>query len=317
MLFVDQLAVRRFVALGLSGAGALLLAGCGQSSDDAGQGGVLRDGQTPVFVQNAGKRYLQDLTAYQPSANQTWGSSAIGDEGGAPVGVASPEAAQAVAARVTELTDLIFDEELRRALRLFNPEHVQPLLDDNEPALENIFNTLSQIRFLTRELEVKLSDQAAARKLVRLLMFGTADKPKHEVFSGGTGAVTPNVARVMFGPVKTGPTLGIASTENDWLFQLESPLEAGDMAALMSYHDEYGTKLAALIDFVSQVDTLSLPEAQKLIEELLSGAAPSIPPKEPEASPGNANDQAAPDDNNSQPEEQPEQPTEEPPGGTP
>jgi hypothetical protein len=169
----------------------------------------------------------------------------------------------------TDLVGSIRDTEVEFALRTFEPAHVAALTSDELNPLFANFETLTVI-----------AERLGAGKAPGLLgaLRGVGEEQlKVDLVDASNAGVTPNVARVLFGPKAAGPALKAKLGEKGWKFQLDAPLSEADVAAIRAYHEKLGDALLTISKYVRSADPLDEAKLKAAAEAALAGEPVDLP----------------------------------------
>lgn len=291
--------VRNGLLLGFA-LGVGLLCACGESQEsptrqDQTLGGVKEGAPIGSHVRDPG--ILQDQTTYQPSRIPGGGAAGSAGKGPERGGGGAPEPAdKQVRGAVNGLVNAIKDGEVQLALRAFEPDQVKLL---GEKA-DDLFATFEKIDALTKLVASKL-DPGKADKLAARLRGGGDAAPKIELVDGEHAGVKPNLAAALFGPVKAAPSMQLVLRTGEWKFQLDAPLTAVDVEAIVKYHQQLQGALDSITDWVASAAKVDEAQLVAAVGKAVAGQplelpAPGAPAPEPKP------DEAAP------PEQPPAQP---------
>lgn len=274
-----------------------LLCGCGESQylptrQDRTLGGVKEGAPLGRAVADPG--ILAEPGTYQPTkvagsseavpfTRRTGPAAAQRGESGGGTDVQ-------VKAAVRDLVNALQDGEVELALRSFDPEQVQRLMDK----VDTLLNTFEKIDLLRRFLEKKLQvDESQAEQLLAALHGGEAEL-KWDILDAEHASISPNFSALLFGP-KATPTLQLARQAGDWRFQLAAPLSAEDVDVIVAFHTQLQRDLDAVIDWVATAETVDTAQLSTLLTKALQGQ-PIEPGSEkataaqPQAKPGEEKD---------------------------
>lgn len=116
-------------------------------------------------------------------------------------------------------------------------------------------------------------------------------------FAGPENAsVTPNLALILFGPVRANPTMLVGKEGDVWQFQLDTPLTADEARQIVDYHKTLQAQLGQIINWLYEAQTIDPTVLTQFVTQALAGetielpASTSMPaPDEPAApAPGEA-----------------------------
>jgi hypothetical protein len=113
-----------------------------------------------------------------------------------------------------------------------------------------------------------------------MLAAGGAAEPKLEILDARHASLTPNLAVILFGPAKAGLTLALALQDDGWKFQLDAPLTAADVDAIVAYHEHLQSALDQLVEWVEATPTLDEAQLQAALTKALLGQPLELQPKE-------------------------------------
>lgn len=284
----------------------LLLCSCGDSQDtpshydrtlgDTKEGAPLAQGVSDPGI-------LEDQIIYQPAKVQGGlGVGAAADAGGERAVTGGDTDAQ-IREVVAFFINQIRDGDPGQALRVFNPEHVAALTEDN---LDAIYGTLET---LYESLVPKLEDQLGGPQTEKLLGILGGDPESNltwEIHDADNATVSPNPSTILFGSLQTAPTMVLTRQAGEWKFQLEAPLTAEDVEAIVAYHENLREQLNKIIDWIYDAGTVD----RAVLEEAVSQALQGQPVELPEVA---APEEAEPEAETAEPaagEEEPEEPEE-------
>jgi hypothetical protein len=152
---------------------------------------------------------------------------------------------------------------------------VKPLTEKSEL----LFHTFEKLDAVGRSLKAKLPADAGER-LQNVLAAGGAGESKLEVLDARHATVTPNLAIILFGPAKAGPTLALALQDDGWKFQLDAPLTAADADAIVAYHEHLQSALDQLVEWIEATPKLDEAQVQAALTKALLGQPLELQPKE-------------------------------------
>ncbi len=202
---------------------------------------------------------LQDPASYQP----TKGPGLAGKKGGK---AAAGDAESQIRAEVHGLMSAIKDGDVELALRSYNAEQVKALSPEKYDAL---FPTFSKLDLLKTALEKKL-DKTKVEQLLAPFR-GPSGDPKVDKLDDEHATITPNLALLLFGPVKMTPTMAIAKTPDGWKFQLDSPLSAADVDAIIAFHKKLQDVLDKVIEWLDKQETVDPNQLQTIVAQAAAG----------------------------------------------
>ncbi len=258
-----------FLSLGLA-AGLL---GCGQSPDAA---------RGPRPRASADPGILESLTEYKPAA--AVGSPSGGRVGGTADGAAAGGDAGAQVQNVVEtFIALLKDGEIGRALKYYNPAHVQAL---DAEKVDVLFATFEKVDRLSRSLTDKLG-RGPGEQALAALRGGANLVPKWDVLDNDHATVTPNLGLPLFGPVKMSPTMALVREGGQWHFDLPSPLTADEAQAIVAYHRQLQEMLDRVTDWIDAQEKVEPAQLIEILTKVATGqpvelGTPGTPPKESE-----------------------------------
>jgi hypothetical protein len=109
--------------------------------------------------------------------------------------------------------------------------------------------------------------------------------------------VTPNLALVLFGPVKRSESMTAVRQDNGWKFQFDSPLTMADVADITAYHEKLLDSLQQILDWLDVNKNFDETVLEEAARSALNGEPLNLPangesskPKDNDAStekPGN------------------------------
>ncbi len=285
----------------------LLACSCGESQEpptglDKTIGGVKAG--TPLAQAAADLGILADPTTYQP-AQPPSGSAAAGDAVSDIDATAETSPGASANVAVEFLAGSISDGELVDALRVFNPEHVAALGDEQLDALYATFEALYET--LLPELEDKFGADYASSLRAEL-----RGELKCEIVDPENAQVAPNPAALLFGPVKELPYLAVVHRDGQWLFQLDVALTEDDAEAIVAYHNKLQEELEKVINWLYDTEDVTAERASELVRAALAGDTVDVGAtgaEEPESADTTTDE---PDENNAN-EEAPDEPDSEQP----
>lgn len=274
-----KVTVRLLLGAGVCATG--LLCSCGESQEasppfNRGLGGSSLG--APLVRDVADPGILQDPATYQP-ARAAGMPGPRGKKGGA--GAVAGDADTQIRTAVHDLLSAINDGEIELALKSFNPEHVKALSEDKYDVL---FATVDKFGTLKATAEKKL-DKAKVEALTAAFRGLGGGEPKIDKLDDEHATVTPNLARFLFGPVKMTPSMAIAKTPEGWKFQLDSPLTAADVEAVLAFHKKLQEALDKVIDWVNTQETVDAAQLQAAVVQALAGQPVDLGTGEKKAEP--------------------------------
>lgn len=262
---------------------ALILTACDKAPD-------AYDGKGEPIVQGPlDTGLLADPKDYQPAkvpGAVTPGIDRAGDGAPAAATADTSDADTQVRGAVLDLVGFVRDQEVENALRLFNAEQVKALLDDD--AFDPLFGTFELVDQLTRQL-----DKSKVDALLGGLRGSGAEQPTWDLLDAEHASVKPNIGKVLFGPATPGDAMVLAKQDGAWRFQLDKPLTAEDVAAIVAYHEKLQQQLTRLIDYVASVDPVDDAVVAAAATAALNGEdvqlpTASAPAERPPAEPGDS-----------------------------
>ncbi len=264
---------------------ALGLSSCGSSQDSPSQqdrapGGSKESAPLARGIHDPG--ILADATTYQPA--KVPGS--LGPGPAADASKAAPTGGDAdaqVRAVVGKLSKSLSEGQVEEALKLFNAEHVRALVEDKR-RLDTLFATFNRIDDLTKSLSGKL-DPVLAQQLGQAMGVGGAEAMKWDLVDATHASVTPNIAVVLFRPARLSFSLILLKQADGWKFQLDSPLTADDVAAIIAFHKTFQEGLDKVIEWARASDKIDAPKLMNAIMQALAGQPVDLGTGEPSASP--------------------------------
>ncbi len=270
-----MVAKRWILGVGLLTGG--LVAGCGESQTPTRQDRILggvKEG-APLGRGVADPGILADATTYQPAkltstAGQTVPLGRRAPQPGSQREGSAPDADAQIKAAVRDLVDALKDSEPRLALRFFNPEQVQPLLEEDK--VGTLLNTYEKVDLLRRHLEKKLeADEAKVEQLLAPFRGGEGEL-KWDVLDAEHVSISPNLTAPLFGP-KATPTLQLARQGDAWHFQLDAPLTADDVSEIVAFHEQLQTSLDRIVNWVATAEAVDTDQLPSLLAQALQGEA--------------------------------------------
>ncbi len=241
---------------------AVLPLGCGDGQENQRGYGPKFAGASAVVDPGV----LLDLTTYQPQKPPQ-----------AAVPGAAPRDTEAGADRaVRDLAEFLVgalrDGDVAYALRAFERAHVAVLTPEQ---LDLVFANLESIG----KIAARLGTTEAARLLGGL--YGPGDEPlKVDVVDAKNAGVTPNVARVLFGPALAGPALKAKLGDDGWKLQLERPLAEADVAGMLAFHEKLRDALLKIAGYVRATDSPDPALLKAAAAAALAGEAVDLPAPE-------------------------------------
>lgn len=273
------MAGKRFL-LGCVLASGGLLGACGDSQDTtAPHNQLLGDAKegAPLAVGVTDPGILRDPADYQPAkVPGVLAPGAAADAG--PGMVASGDADAQVRILVDDLINAIRDIEVELALGCFNPDHVAALDEDQ---WDPLFNSLEAVDRIGRRLEAS----QANRVLGGLRSVG-AEEPRWDLLDAEHASVTPNLALVLFGPVKRGESMAVALQEGEWKFQFNTPLTATDVADITAYHEKLLDSLQQIQDWLDANENFDETILAEAARSALNGEPLNLPAGDGASGPG-------------------------------
>lgn len=253
--------------LALSG----LLGACGDSQDTAPPHNEMLGGTkegTPLAGGVTDPGILRDPADYQPA--KVPGVLAPGAAADAGAGTAaSGDVDTQVRTLVGDLINAIRDGEVELALKCFNHEHVAAL---DEDLWEPLFSSLEAVDRLARRLEA-----TQVNRLLDGLRGAGAEEPKWDLLDAEHASVTPNLARVLFGPVKHSESMIAARQADGWKFQFDTPLTAEDAAAIVTYHEKLLGALQQILDWLDANEEFDEAVLAQAARNALNGEPLGLP----------------------------------------
>lgn len=252
-----------------------LLCGCGESQDSDTRFGHV-SGTTKEEAPLAGTvtdlGILQDPASYQPTkapgsaglAPRRSGGATDRSAGGAAGG---GDAESQVRTVIEDLIAAIEDGEVMLALRLFNPEQVEPLTGDE---VDTLYVTFEKIERLALSLEDKLG-QTRTEPLVRSLRGLGEAAPEWDIHDAEHASLKSNIALILFGPQKAEPTMALAKQDGQWRFQLDNPLSADDVATIVLYHDALQIAVDEVTDWIEAAERVNEETVGEILAKVLQG----------------------------------------------
>ena len=270
-----------------------LLCACGESQDQPAQqdrtlGGV-KEG-APLGAGATDPGILQDLSTYQPPKLPGGGAAASSskDTRGGATPAEAPD--KQVRAAVVAFVNALKDGEVQLALRAFETEQVKLLSEKSD----ELFATFERIDGLAKIVGSKL-DPTKAEKLAARLRGGGDAAPKIELVDGEHASVKPNVAAVLFGPTKATPSIPVVLRNGEWRFELDAPLTAADVEAIVKYHQQLQAALDSMSEWAAAAATVDEAQLVAAVGKALTGQPLELPaagtpdePKPDEAAPPEA-----------------------------
>lgn len=248
-------------------AALLVLTACDKSPDPY-------DGKGESVVQGpVDTGLLADPKDYQPAKIPGAVTPGLDGSGSGAPTAATPDTSNAdtqVRGAVLDLVGFVRDQEVENALRLFNEEQAKALLDND--AFDPLFGTFELVDQLTRQL-----DKSKVDALLGGLRGAGATQPTWDLLDAEHASVKPNIGKVLFGPATTGDAMVVAKQEGVWRFQLDKPLTAEDVAAIVAYHQKLQEQLTKLIDYVSSVDQVDEAVVTAAATAALNGEEVQLP----------------------------------------
>lgn len=226
---------------------------------------------------------LADASTYQPAKvpSSSEGAAGLRRSPGATAkrSESSGDADSQIKAEVRNLVNALKDDDVKLALRSFDPEQVRPLMD--KVNLNVLLNTYEKVALLRRHLEKKLAPEESKAESLLGPLRGSESELKWEVLDADHVSISPNLALPLFGP-KATPTLQLARQGGEWRYQLEAPLTAEDVNAIVAFHGQLQKSLDALVEWVATSPTVDEDQLRALLAKALQGE-PAEPGTEPAA----------------------------------
>lgn len=238
---------------------AVLPLGCGDGQESQRGYGPKFAGASAVVDPGV----LLDLTTYQPQKPPQAtvpGAAARDTEAGAD---------RAVRDLAEFLVGAIRDGDVTYALRAFEPTHVAALAPEQ---LDLVFANLESI--------AKIAARLGTTEATNLLggLYGPGDEPlKVDVVDAKNAGVSPNVARVLFGPALAGPALKAKLGDDGWKLQLERPLVEADITEILAFHEKLRDALLKIAGYVRATDSPDPALLKAAAAAALAGQAVDLP----------------------------------------
>lgn len=286
--------VRLIVGWGLSA--GVLLCSCGESPDaPARHNRTLGDSKegAPLAPAVFDPGVLQDAAAYQPTKPAGSLGSGIRTAGGRG-DVTGGDADTQVRRVVENLINAIKDGEVELALKCFEADHVTALSEDQYDVL---FATFSKVGGLLNLLSDKL-DVSKAERLLGELRGSGAVEPKWDLLDADHASVRPNLALILFGPVKRAPSMAVGRQADGWRFQFDAPLTAADVEAILAFHAQLQDALDQIHDWVDASEKVDEAQLRTVLSQALAGEPIELggPREEPAVAPDGGRTAPSPPD---------------------
>jgi len=251
--------MRNRLALACGVCAVWLACSCGESQEPPSRynrtlGGKKEGAPLPRVAADPG--ILRDQKTYQPPR----APGAPAPVGTGQVGEASAQPGTAVAALLKALSE----GQVAVALKLYRAEDVAALND----SLEKIFPTFTWLDRLQTAVAEKLG-AGKTGQLPGLGLAGMTLEPRPQDAEHAT--VSPNIARILFGPVKASPSMALVLEQGAWKFKLDSPLTAADVEAIVGFHAKLQTALEKIVDWVEGSETVDLAQLLTALEQAFKG----------------------------------------------
>ncbi len=250
--------------------GLLLICACGESQEpttplDGTIGDKALGAPLPRGTSDPG--ILQDQSAYQ-GANLPQPSAEPSPGGDLPELSTDPRAE--AESLVADLTAFLQDGEVELALRLFAEDDVAPLLaDDRFMPLYDGFDTIGR---LTRAL----GRDRANRLLGGLRGLGAQETSIELQDDNRSATVSPNIALVLFGPVRSTDTLRLERGPQDWQFRIE-PLSADEASEVIAFHRYLNAALGDILAWVKSDSAFDEARLEEAVATALRGEPIDVP----------------------------------------
>ena len=251
---------------------ALGLCSCGDSQESAAPHnralGDTKEG-APLVTGETDAGILEDPANYTPT--QVEGaldpSGSAEERGGAGGGDADDQ----VRATVQTLVTAMNTGDAAAVLELFNAEQVALLAENPDVVL----STFEKVSLLKRILSDKLGE-LTAEQLAQALGGSSGVEPTWDLLDAEHASVRPNVTAMLLGPVRPSEALALAREADGWRIQLESPLTAEDVDAVVAYHTALQAALDGIINWADEAEQLDEAQLQALLLQALQGQPPAL-----------------------------------------
>lgn len=244
-----------------------LLCSCGDSQESSAPYdhtlGDVKEG-APLVTGVTDPGILKDPTSYQPTTPPSGEPASMGGESAAAGSSGGGGAGDEVKTAAEELLGDLRDGEIQLALEYFNPEHVQVLLDGDR--YDPMFTTFELIDAVAQRV-----DAAKVNELLGGLRGLGSAELKWELADNDHASVTPNITMLLFGPVRAADAMVLVRGENGWRFQLDTPLTAEDVDAIVTFHQNLQTALNQIITWLDASATVDEAQLKTAIAQALSG----------------------------------------------